>query len=114
MEILRTSGGRRRKRMLRLLGEYGVQRFSEQVAPEAFRLARIYRRAGVVPGWAHADSQLLGWATAGGVEVLVSWNRRQLVRLKTRRQVAIINTALGYEPVDVQMPTEVLGEAQDA
>lgn len=99
--------------MLQLIGRHGVQVLAEMLGPEVYRLARIYRRAGVVPPWSYADSEHLAWATVAGADVLASWNRRQLVRLKTRRQSARINFALGFESVDIRTPPEVLSEARE-
>ena len=111
VELANTPDPTRRKRFARELRRSNVERLSGNLAHEVERLAGIYRNRGAVPADSINDSLHLAWATLGGADVLVSWNRRHLVRLKARRQVAIINTGLRYAPLDIQTPTEVFREA---
>lgn len=99
-----------RKRMIRALARSGVELLPAEISREVARLARVYRAADVVQRSAVADSQHLAWTTLCGADILTSWNRRNVVRLKTRQRLAIINLALKYRPVVVETPTEVLRE----
>jgi predicted nucleic acid-binding protein len=78
------------------------------------RLAAAYRREGVIGPAQTEDAEHLAWATLAEADVLCSWNRTHLVRLKTRHLVAIINARLGYRPIGVELPNEVLREIEEA
>jgi hypothetical protein len=98
----------------RSMDEFRIGLISADRIQEAERLAQLYRGRRALPvRKGTVDSLHLAWATVAGAEVLVSWNRRHLVRLKTRAMAAIINVRLGYRPVDVQTPVEVLRETQE-
>lgn len=46
-------------------------------------------------------------ATAGEVDVLVSWNFRHIVRLDKIQQFNGINIEMGYRPLSIYSPREV-------
>ena len=41
------------------------------------------------------------------VPYLASWNFRHLVRVRTRREVSLINVMHGYEPIEIVAPPEL-------
>lgn len=40
---------------------------------------------------------------------LISWNYRHMVNLKVKRAVNAINLKLGYRPIEILSPEEVIG-----
>ena len=110
MEIEATPDAHLVRRMLKELKRSRVERVSVAAPMDVEALAELYLSRQVVRPKAVGDAHHLAWATLAGADVMASWNRRDLVRLNTRQRVAIINVALGYKPVLIQTPTEVLDE----
>jgi predicted nucleic acid-binding protein len=112
-EIDRMEDSELKEETFKTMREHRVNLISPERKLEVEHLAQMYRTLGAfVSRKALVDSVHLAWATVAGVDVLVSWNRRHLVRWKTRAMAAIINVRFGYRPVDIQTPLEVLREAQ--
>ena len=76
-------------------------------APTSSRGAQTYLRLGALTEAARADALHVAVATVHRVEALLSWNLRHLVRLRTRRAVAAINTLMGYGPIEILTPPEL-------
>jgi predicted nucleic acid-binding protein len=77
------------------------------VTPEAEALADEYLGREVFPRPARADAVHVAVATVHGVGILVSWNFRHMVRLRTRQLLAAINPLLGYPVLQIVSPLEV-------
>jgi predicted nucleic acid-binding protein len=110
VEIQQTPDERIGRRMLRQIKRNRIELVPSGFGQDVETLAELYLSRDAVPRRSPADAHHLAWATLADADVLTSWNRRALLRLKTRQKVAIINVALGYKPVLIQTPTEVLGE----
>ncbi len=78
--------------------------------PEADRLAKAYLAAAVLPPKMWADAQHIAIATLAGVDVLVSWNFKHVVNLRRIHGYNEVNTELGYPPVEIRTPREVVNE----
>lgn len=76
--------------------------------PEAHRLARRYLDEGVIPRKYYNDALHIAIASVAGVDGIVSWNMRHIVRLKTKIQVERVNRSLGYPAIHIATPEEVL------
>ncbi len=76
--------------------------------PEAHRLARRYLDEGVIPRKYYNDALHIAIASTAGMEAMVSWNMKHIVRLKTKIQVERVNISLGYPAVHIATPEEVL------
>ena len=61
----------------------------------------------IFPRPARADAVHVAVATVHGVGILVSWNFRHMVRLRTRQLLAAINPLLGYPVLQIVSPLEV-------
>jgi hypothetical protein len=46
-------------------------------------------------------------ATVNGIANLVSWNFDHLVKLRTRREVNLVNALKGYMPIEILAPPEL-------
>lgn len=90
-EVLQTRDGQRRRQMLELLEPLQVF----EVTPAMQRLALEYQL--------HAAA-----ASVMGVDFLLSWNFRHMVRVKTRRLVNLINLQHGYRTLEIVAPPELL------
>jgi hypothetical protein len=80
------------------------------VLPEADKarvLAQKYVDQNVFPAKYFDDALHVATASANRIEILLSWNFVHLVKLKTRRLVALLNTAENYAPVEIISPPEL-------
>lgn len=74
-------------------------------------LAEEYIEKGVIPSKYEDDAFHIAIASVNNLDVIVSWNFAHIVKLKTRREVAVINTLMGYRPVEICSPQEVVDNA---
>ena len=77
------------------------------VTAEAEALADEYVGREVFPRAARADAIHVAVATVHGIGILVSWNFRHMVKLRTRQLLAAINPLLGYPVLQIVSPLEV-------
>jgi predicted nucleic acid-binding protein len=78
------------------------------VDEEVDRVADKYIEEGIIPAVYRDDALHIALAGAKGLDILVSWNFKHLVKHKTRIEVAGVNTLLGYKPIDICTPWEVI------
>ena len=102
-ELQRDLDEERRARLLELVRPFAVL----QVTGEAEALADEYVGREVFPRAARADAIHVAVATVHGVGILVSWNFRHMVKLRTRQLLAAINPLLGYPVLQIVSPLEV-------
>jgi predicted nucleic acid-binding protein len=74
-------------------------------------LAEEYIGRGVIPYKYEDDAFHIAIASVNNLDVIVSWNFTHIVKLKTRREVAAINTLMGYKPIEICSPQEVIENA---
>jgi len=79
---------------------------------EAETLASNYIEIGVVNYKHMADAQHIAIASVGRVDVLVSWNFRQIVRLDYIRGYNSVNLRLGYPILEIRSPREIIYEKE--
>jgi hypothetical protein len=70
-------------------------------------LAKIYIENEIFPVKYYDDALHVSIASANQISVLLSWNYTHLVKIKTRRMVALINTIHNYNPVEIITPPEL-------
>lgn len=75
--------------------------------PAVAALVDEYLRWGAVPASARNDAVHVAAATAARLDVVVSWNLRHLVKIRTRRLVNAVNAALGHAAVEIVTPEEL-------
>ena len=93
----------RRRDLLDLLRPFTVL----PLTPEAEALADEYIGRQVFPRGARADAVHVAMATVHGIGIVVSWNFRHPVRLRTRQLLAAINPLLGYPVLQIVSPLEL-------
>ena len=71
-------------------------------------LAKSYIEQGVIPAKYEDDALHIAIASVNNLGVIVSWNLAPIVKLKTKREVMGINTLMGYKPVEICSPWEVV------
>ncbi len=71
-------------------------------------LADHYLAAGILPLSASNDALHMAQATVEDLDVVVSWNMKHMVRLKTREGIEAVNKLHGYREIKIVTPEEVL------
>lgn len=79
---------------------------------EAEELARHYIRSKIVTGLHIADAQHIAVATVERVDVLVSWNFKQILNLNRIHLFNSVNLKLGYPLLEIRSPREVIDEKE--
>jgi hypothetical protein len=75
---------------------------------EAIALANAYVAHGAVTEKHLIDCQHIAIATVERIDVLVSWNFKQIVNLDRIRKFNAVNLLQGYQPLEIRSPQEVL------
>jgi predicted nucleic acid-binding protein len=83
------------------------------VTAEALELVGAYQRRGVLSARFRNDMLHIALATIAEVDVLVSWNFRHVVRLDKIRLFNAANLELGYKPLTIYSPREVVTYEED-
>lgn len=82
------------------------------LSEEAENLARKYIDDEVVGAGHIADAQHIAIASVEMVQVLVSWNFRQIVNLDRIRSFNAVNLKLGYPILEIRSPREIIYEQE--
>lgn len=101
----------RRGKMLELIDRYAVKTLPE--SDEAEHLASLYVDGGVIPRKYVADGLHIAAAAAGGMDLIVSFNFKHIVKRKTVTMTEEINWLKGYKRVGIYSPTEVIDHADE-
>lgn len=75
---------------------------------ECRRLANEYIRHGAIPADYSEDTLHIAISTLNGIDYLLSWNFRHIVKVKTRRIVNMVNLSLGYPDLKISTPAELI------
>lgn len=102
-EINNNPNSRKRNRLLSLTKGFKVL----SVTDEAEKLAQEYIRKKIIPKKYIDDAFHLAIAAVNDLEVLVSWNCRHLINLKTKREANKININKGYQEIELAEPPMV-------
>lgn len=78
------------------------------LTPEAMTLAETYLAHGIVTERHLLDAQHIAIATIERVDVLVSWNFKQIVNLERIKKFNAVNLLQGYPQIEIRSPVEVL------
>lgn len=82
------------------------------LSEEAETLAQNYIDEGVVSAKHIADAQHIAIASVERVDVLVSWNFRQIVNLDHIHAFNSVNLKMGYHILEIRSPREVIYEKE--
>ena len=77
------------------------------ITDDARNLADEYVRNGIFPEKYLDDALHAALASASRIGILLSWNFTHLVKLKTRRTVALVNAIHNYNPLEIISPPEL-------
>lgn len=100
-EIKATGEEERKQGLLKLVGEF-VSLSSETI--EIKTLAEEYVTRGIIPAKHIKDAIHIAVATVNSLDILVSWNFEHIVKLKTKREVNVINVLFGYKQIEIIDP----------
>jgi len=75
--------------------------------PASLRLAQAYMAARLVPPPKRNDARHIALATAADRDAIVSWNFQDMVNIRKKRIVHLVNAKFGYRLVDIISPLEV-------
>ena len=78
-----------------------------QVTSPIEDLAQLYVDHGIFPDKYYADALHVAIASLNQISYLLSWNFKHLVKVKTRRMVALVNTSLNFNAVEIIAPPEL-------
>jgi len=104
-EIGRTRG-QKRERLLSLINTYKIPWL--EVTPECIELTEKYMGRKIFPAKYRDDGLHIAIATVHQIDVVVSWNLRHMVKLRTRREVKAVNIVEGYKEIEICTPMEVI------
>lgn len=79
-----------------------------ELTEEAVQLADTYLAENVVGKTSRSDCFHIAMATINDVDILVSWNFKHIVNVKRIRGYNAVNMKLGYKPIDIRSPKEII------
>ena len=101
----------KRSRLLRYLGE--IQHTELQKTDEVSELATKYLEAGILRKKSFDDCQHIAYACAYNCDMLVSWNFKHMVNIKTIAGVRSVNALAGYKEMPIYTPTILISGGAD-
>jgi predicted nucleic acid-binding protein len=84
-----------------------------EIDDEVTILADRYMEEGLFPSKYRDDAIHVALASAFGCNVVVSWNFKHMVKIKTILGVNGINKIMGYSDIEIVTPEVVIGEEED-
>ena len=100
------STGSKRERLLSLIKTYEIPLVG--VTLECIELTEKYMSRKIFPSKYRDDALHIAIATVHDMDVVISWNLRHMVKLRTRREVKAINIMEGYREIEICTPMEVI------
>lgn len=105
-EIADTPQPQRRNQLEELIRTYEPMRLGWTEVIET--LTQRYLRAQIVPKKYQEDAIHIAYAVAAGLDGVVSWNLKHIVKLKTKIMVNQINHSMGHPEIEIVTPEEVI------
>ena len=96
----------KQNKLVELIDQHGLEILDFN--GEADELAEAYIKNGIIPIRYRDDANHIAVASVNNCDVLLSWNFKHIVKVKTKREVAGINLLKGYNPIDIYTPREVI------
>ncbi|MBL7132080.1 MAG: PIN domain nuclease [Candidatus Omnitrophica bacterium] len=106
-EIANTKDPLRRDKLVKFIRSLELEEILE-VNNEIDALAEKYINEKIIPVTYRDDALHIALTSVNGLDILVSWNFKHLVKHKTRVEVTGVNTLLGYKNIDICAPWEVI------
>lgn len=79
---------------------------------ESLELANAYVNSGSIPDKFRNDARHIAVGVCNEVNYIVSWNYKHMVNISVRRLVNSTNLKMGYSPIEIISPEEVLGDGE--
>jgi predicted nucleic acid-binding protein len=102
-EIRDTPDAEKRAKMEELVSGFDVLAFDE----EADSLAQEYVRRGIFPEKYVSDANHVAIAVVNEIGYFVSWNFEHVVKVRTRREVNLVNALTEHGPIEILAPPEL-------
>ena len=96
----------RAKIMIDLISEHDITVLDS--SEEADALAATYQKQGIIPPGNTVDAQHIAVASVNDLDMIISLNFKHIVRKKTVTMTGRANADLGYRPVEIHSPMEVV------
>jgi len=106
IEEIKKAPKEKREKMLGLIADSGITVLETSV--EAEKLADIYAAENVVPLKYRTDGLHIAVAAVNDMDMIISMNFRHIVKRKTVKMTAAINSLKGYRAVEIYSPMEVV------
>ncbi len=97
---------RKSKQLISLIEELNPKVLD--ITDECVALAKKYIQEGIIPAKHDYDALHIAIASVHGLDAIISWNFKHMVKLKTRREVKAVNLLLGYKDMEIISPQEVI------
>ena len=94
-------------KMMGLIEDYNL--IVLDTSEEANQLGALYQNRGILPKRSIIDAQHIAVATVNDIDMIISLNFEHIVRRKTIEMTGYINRELGYRPIEIYSPMEVVG-----
>ena len=101
----------KRDEMINFITEYSIPIL--EYNDEAERLADIYVAEGVIPIKYRMDGLHIAIAAVNDLDMIISMNFQHIVKRKTIKMTANINTLNGYHAIEIYSPMEVVENETD-
>lgn len=79
-----------------------------ELTPEAIELAEAYISHNILTQNFRNDARHIAIATIAGVDLLVSWNFKHIVRFDKIQKFNAVNIEMGYKQISIYSPMEVI------
>jgi len=76
---------------------------------ECIELANVYVNDGIIPVGYRNDARHIAIGVFHEVDFIVSWNYKHMVNITVQRLVNSTNLKMGYKPIEIISPEEVIG-----
>jgi len=96
----------KQKKLFELVHQYDLEVLGFD--DNADELSVAYVRNGIIPVKYEDDANHIAIASVRNCDVILSWNFKHIVKVKTKREVAGINLLKGYNLIDIYTPKEVI------
>ena len=93
-------------KLFNLLNRYEIEILEE--GNEVDILADLYVKEGVIPLKYRDDAVHISMAAISGMDIILSWNFKHIVKRKTILMTNLINSREGYKNIDIYSPSEVI------
>lgn len=71
-------------------------------------LVTQYKKRNIIPEKYETDLHHIAIAVIHGMDILLSWNMRHIVKYKTKHAVNEVNEVIGYRHIEILTPEEVI------